>query len=64
MRISEVKEATLEAFEEALSTLEDEIKLIKNDIYTYDSVDEALSFFKSYVYDPLKLSLEGAKNEE
>lgn len=64
MRISEVKEATLEAFEEALSTLEDEIKLIKNDIYTYDSVDEALSFFKSYVYDPLELSLEGAKNEE
>lgn len=64
-----LKESILVIFEEALDTLEREVRNIHEDIIKYESPEEALGFLLSYVLDPAEgdlkhLSLKGLKNEE
>ena len=48
----------IEAFEEAIDTLEREARNMKEGVIHYESTKEALEFFQSYVVDVLEIELD------
>lgn len=59
-----MKESIIFIFEEAISDLEREVNLIRNDLIEYTDAGEVMEWFKGWVFDPVNVELKLLQPEE